>query len=65
MTRQHKALSVLRLSGHDPISFLCGILANESAPDQERKKAAEELLPYYHPKLAKMGPLLRRFLCEC
>jgi hypothetical protein len=40
------------------------VLTNESAPDHECKEAAEELLPYYHAKLAKMGPLLKRFLCE-
>ena len=47
-----------------PFGFLCDVLSNESAPDEERKEAAEELLPYYHPKLAKMGPVLRRFLCK-
>jgi hypothetical protein len=57
-------LAALRTSGHDPISFFCSILSNDDARDEERKEAAEELLPYYHPKLAKMGPLLRRFLCE-
>ena len=48
--------------GVDPIGFLCDVLSNECAPDHEREEAAEGLLPHYHPKLAKMGPLLRRFL---
>jgi hypothetical protein len=63
IARQQRMLAALRASGHDPISFFCRILTNESVPDVERKEAAEELLPYFHPKLAKMGPLLRRFLC--
>ena len=60
--RQQRVLAELRALGNDPISFFCTILADEKAPDRERTEAAEELLPYYHPKLAKMGPLLRRFL---
>jgi len=48
-------------SAVDPIGFLCDVLSNENAPDHEREEAAEELLPHYHPKLAEMGPLLRRF----
>jgi hypothetical protein len=62
IARQHRVLSALPASGHDPIGFLCDVLSNESATDEERKAAAGELLPYYHPKLAKMGSLLRRFL---
>jgi hypothetical protein len=31
---------------------------------EERTEAAWGLLPYYHPKLAKIGPLLKRFLCN-
>ena len=46
----------------DLIGPLYDLLSNESAPDHEREEAAERLLPHYHPKLAKMGPLLRRFL---
>jgi len=51
-----------RLGDVDPIGFLCDVLSNESAPDHEREEAAEQLRPHYHPQLAKMGPLLRRFL---
>jgi hypothetical protein len=61
--RQMTATSARKVSGAvDPIGFLCDVLSNESAPDHEREEAAEGLLPHYHPKLAKMGPLLRRFL---
>jgi hypothetical protein len=51
-----------KMGGVDPIGLLCDVLSNENAPDHEREEAAERLLPHYHPKLAKMGPLLRRFL---
>jgi len=51
-----------KMGGADPIGLLCDVLSNENAPDHEREEAAERLLPHYHPKLAKMGPLLRRFL---
>jgi hypothetical protein len=53
--------SALRASG-DPIAFFCAVLADERAPDEERKQAAQELLPYYHPELTKLAPLMRRFL---
>jgi hypothetical protein len=46
----------------DPISFYCAILADPHAPLAERRNAALTLKPYYHPELAKMGPLLERFL---
>jgi hypothetical protein len=62
--RQNTAATTIKRAGVDPIGFLCDVLTNESAPDHERKEAAEELLPYYHAKLAMMGPLLKRFLCE-
>jgi hypothetical protein len=61
---QSAAATAIKRAGIDPIGFLCDVLSNESAPDHERKEAAEELLPYYHAKLATMGPLLKRFLCE-
>jgi hypothetical protein len=47
--------------GDDPISFLCGVLADEDAPIELRREAAQTLLPYYHPRLARMGPLLEKF----
>jgi|SoiMethySBSTD1v2_1073268.scaffolds.fasta_scaffold1407726_1 hypothetical protein len=58
------AATAIKRAGVDPIGFLCDVLSNESASDHERREAAEELLPYYHAKLATMGPLLKRFLCE-
>ena len=47
--------------GQDPISFFCSVLSDEDVPEHLRKNAAEALLPYYHPRLAQMGPLLERF----
>jgi hypothetical protein len=55
-------LAEFRALGTDPISFFCNVLPDEKAADDERMEAAAELLPYYHPRLAKMGLLLRRFL---
>jgi hypothetical protein len=46
----------------DPISFFCAVLRDETATSKERAYAAEQLLPYYHPELATIGPLLWRFL---
>jgi hypothetical protein len=62
--RQMHTTNRKKMGGADPIGFLCDVLSNESAPDGERKEAAEEFLPYYHPQLAKMGPLLSRCLCD-
>jgi hypothetical protein len=36
-------------------------LEDESAPVEQRKDAAKTLRPYYHPRLARMGPLLKEF----
>jgi len=36
------------------IPFFSQILQDPNAPYQERKDAAKELLPYYHPKLASV-----------
>jgi hypothetical protein len=47
--------------GTDPVSFFCDVLSDEKAPEERRRQAAKELLPYYHAELAKMGPLLKRF----
>ena len=41
--------------GPDPIAFFCRVLADESAPVEERRDAAKQLMPYYHPLLAQMG----------
>jgi hypothetical protein len=46
----------------DPITFFCRVLADESAPVEQRKAAAQALRPYYHPMLAQAGPYLERFL---
>ncbi len=54
-------LAKLLKDGPDPITFFCRVLANESAPEDERREAARLLRPYYHPLLAQMGPLLDRF----
>jgi hypothetical protein len=44
----------MAISGKDPITFFSQILQDPNAPYQERKDAAKELLPYYHPKLASI-----------
>ena len=62
VTDKHWAMfAELLRTGNDPVSFFCSVLADEKASDERRREAAQELLPYYHPRLAKMGPLLRRF----
>jgi len=58
------ALAALNESHTDPISFFCSVLRDENAPRAERRDAAHKLLPYYHPKLATIGPLLLEFLKE-
>jgi hypothetical protein len=35
----------------DPIAFFCRVLADESAPIEQRKAAAQALRAYYHPML--------------
>ncbi len=60
--RRKKSASEMRHTGQDPISFLCAVLRDEDAPDAERRYAAKELFPYYHPELATIGPLLWKFL---
>jgi len=34
------------------MTFFSQILQDQNAPYQERKDAAKELLPYFHPRLA-------------
>jgi hypothetical protein len=46
----------------EPNCFFCRVLADESAPIEQRKAAAQALRPYYHPMLAQAGPYLYRFL---
>ena len=50
--------------GPDSIAFFCRVLADESAPIEERREAARMLRPYYHPMLAQAGPYLERFLSK-
>ena len=62
ITDAHRAMFAEMLKeGTDPVSFFCDVLSNEKASEEHRRRAAKELLPYYHAKLAKMGPLLKRF----
>jgi hypothetical protein len=49
-----KRLEEMAINGKDPITFFSQILQDQNAPYQERKDAANELLPYYHPKLASI-----------
>jgi len=62
LTDKHRAMFAEMLrEGTDPLSFFCNVLSDEKASDEKRREAAWTLLPYYHARLAKMGPLLRRF----
>ena len=62
VTIEHRKLfAELMASGRDPISTLCDVLADESVPLKDRRKAARLLKPYYHPRLATMGPLIEVF----
>lgn len=47
-------LSELVLDGHDPMTFFSGVMRDPAAPYDERKYAAAQLLPFYHPKLASI-----------
>ena len=49
-----KRLEEMAINGKDPITSFGQILQDQNAPYQERKDAAKELLPYYHPKLASI-----------
>jgi hypothetical protein len=44
----------MAINGKDPVRFFSQILQDQNAPYQERKDAAKELLPYFHPKLASV-----------
>jgi len=56
-----RPFSEMLKDGPDSIAFFCRVLADESAPVEERRDAAKQLKPYYHPLLAQMGSLLERF----
>jgi hypothetical protein len=47
--------------GTDPVSLFCDVLSDEKASYEQRHEAAKNLQPYYHARLAKMGPRLKRF----
>jgi len=51
---QRERLNELIANGKDPISFFTDILKDPRWPHQERKEAAKELLPYFHPKLSSI-----------
>jgi hypothetical protein len=51
---RNRQLADLKFSGQDPITFFTAIMRDEEAPYEERKYAAAELLPYYHPKLSSV-----------
>ena len=60
VTDEHRAqLEELFRTGRHPISFFCDVLADESAPIQERREAAGKLKPLY--RLATMGALIEKF----
>ena len=48
------AVTSLRASGKDPITFFSDLLKNEEAPLDLRFQAAKELAPYMHPKLSSI-----------
>ena len=51
---QRRKLKELIASGKDPITFFTDILREPRYGHLERKEAAKELLPYFHPKLASI-----------
>ena len=62
ITAKHRAMFAEMLKeGTDPVSLFCDVLSDEEASNEQRREAARNLLPYYHARLAKMGPLLKRF----
>ena len=54
MQRTRPFIDLLK-DGPDPIAFFCRVLADESAPVEERRDAAKQLKAYYHPLLSQMG----------
>jgi hypothetical protein len=62
ITAKHQAMfAEMMKEGTDPVSLFCDVLSDEKASDELRREAARSLLPYYHARLAKIGPLLKRF----
>jgi len=54
-TLERRALmAAVRASGKDPLTFFTEILRNEDNPFELRFRAAMELMPFMHPKLASI-----------
>ena len=47
-------MSALKPDGTDPITFFTQVLRDMNAPFEIRERAAKELAPYFHPKLASI-----------
>jgi hypothetical protein len=63
VTPDHRKLfAELMATGNDPISLFCDVLEDESAPLPYRRDAARQLKPYFHPRLATVGPLIELYL---
>ena len=56
-----KLFAALMATGTDPISFFCDVLEDESAPLAQRRDAARQLKPYFHPRLATVGSLIELY----
>ena len=55
ITRLHREmLDRAKVDAKDPMTFASSILRDEAMPFAERKWAAEQLLPYSHPKLSSI-----------
>jgi hypothetical protein len=50
-----RPFSELLKDGPDSIAFFCRVLADESAPVEERRDAAKQVKPYYIPCLPRWG----------
>jgi len=62
ITPDHRKLfAELMATGNNPISLFCDVLEDESAPLRQRRDAARQLKPYFHPRLAIVGPLIELY----
>jgi hypothetical protein len=63
VTPDHRKLfAELMATGNDPISLFCDVLEDESAPLPQRRDAARQLKPYFHPRLTTdVGALIELF----
>ena len=62
VTPDHQKLfAELMATGRDPISVFCAVLEDESAPLSERRDAARQLKPFFHHRLATLGPLIELY----